>query len=258
VNSPLLPEDEVEYEVELGETFTNEESDRTYHTLHYGFRPPSVESQGKIFKAQDGSLDIEFKTTNAEQPTYFRAHYQRSNELECLLIYDPEEKTFTLEKLTGSAKSLKPTKGPPSVSPNAPLPVIPTVTNGSGSANHTVTKKRPSESQKPAKKFKREKIKASPQEKATDDDDDLENLISTIENSSNENAPTPSQEIKQPVVAQNEKSEPTQVDGKPEKGDGKGPWNSSSGSSSDSSSSSSDSSSSSSDSESDSEKNEKK
>jgi hypothetical protein len=106
----LGPEDNVEYKVTLGSTFNYDGGNREYHTiqcLRERRSQAASETNGIVSKDND-VIDIEFKQGDADL-SYYRGNYKPSK-VECLLIYHGPEKGFTLEKLSGSAKGLKPGK----------------------------------------------------------------------------------------------------------------------------------------------------
>jgi len=187
------PQDEVEYQVELGNTFRNSFS-HSYHTLQYAFRPDSVSNHGILARTLDGALEVEFPAVNLEQTSnpnwYFKGNYQQCKNVECLLILDKDRKNFKLEKLSGSAKGLKP--GPKPTKNSALLDIDVTNPNSiqmaissNTSANMHQHGLRKRNSEQNGEQTKRIKKVQTPVEQATDDD--LENLVTTIENPSDPN-----------------------------------------------------------------------
>jgi len=202
----IIPEDNVEYQVRLGDTFTRPHSEKIYHSLQYAFKPSSIQSQGLLKKAKnEGILELEFLNsqsqdqTSAEHPQhsyYFRGNYQHSKDVDCILIYEGPEKGFRLEKLSGSAKGLKPgPKTSSSISSNVPpsAPVSLT-TNGKRNADfdHHVDTKRHSP---PAPVV--EVIMPDTGKKDEDDSEDEsssgedEDIIADIENNMEHDEPSP-------------------------------------------------------------------
>jgi len=171
----VVPSDGVEYKVELGTTFHSPTQNIIYHTLQYHFKPASAANCcGTLIKApEEGPLELEIAPgSSSEGPTVFKGNYQsyQKGKIECLLIFHPTHNTFTLERLTGSAKGLKHLRADhvPSLKPSASIPssILPpptsvrTLSNGSKGGS---TKKRahPEESDNNLS-VKREKLESQP------------------------------------------------------------------------------------------------
>jgi len=203
----IIPEDNIEYQVRLGDTFIKPHSEKIYHSLQYAFKPSSIQSQGLLKKAKEGVLELEFLNsqppqdqTNAEHPQhsyYFRGNYQYSKDVDCILIFEGPEKGFRLEKLSGSAKGLKPgPKASNSISSSNVPPSVPVslTTNGKRNADfdHHVDAKRHSP---PAPVV--EVITPETGKKDEDDSEDEsssgedEDIVADIENNMDHDEPSP-------------------------------------------------------------------
>ncbi|KAL9651940.1 hypothetical protein ABK040_000283 [Willaertia magna] len=103
-----LPQQDTDYDVELGETIqsnnnnnTNNNNNKQYQSLVYQFKPKRIkESQwdGEIkIDYQSGSVLLQIKE-DGFKGKYEEKHYKQQSH-ECILLFDPNTNTFRLEKL---------------------------------------------------------------------------------------------------------------------------------------------------------------
>ncbi|KAI0260962.1 RNA polymerase II transcription elongation factor-domain-containing protein [Gloeopeniophorella convolvens] len=78
--------------------------ERDFYTLRYNHKPPSIDSTKPgtieaIPGAEVTTVRVERPTTNANEVIVWKGEEKPAKEWECVLIYDEEKQTFTLEKL---------------------------------------------------------------------------------------------------------------------------------------------------------------
>lgn len=93
------------YPVQLGPSFTK--SAGSFHTLQYSFKPASLEGGGKGSIEVSGSqVTVEATPNSGGAAVQFKGTWSDAKEGECVLIW--EDGSFRLEKLSSTAKALRP------------------------------------------------------------------------------------------------------------------------------------------------------
>jgi len=215
-----VPEDNVEYRVTLGDTFF-EDSGRLYRTIQCNKRSASAVETTGLAAIHEELLELEFQSVGADaQPfaSYYRGSYKASK-VECLLVYHGPEKGFTLERLSGSAKGLKPGKKPQDSLLNMTPSAISQPVNG-----EKTTKRKASS---PVEQHKKQKVDSSfeyhtetntgpysvenlprtvhsedDSSSSSSEDDEMNDLISAIDNENLEGTSNPVEDFKEQIPIQ--------------------------------------------------------
>ncbi|CAK4068034.1 unnamed protein product [Aphanomyces euteiches] len=103
------PQDGEEYSVEIGNSIKGASStDAVQCSFRYDFQPASVDTTvcGLVTVASN-TVVVEMAHSNAAGGIEFKGKITDNKEVECVLIFDPEKKTFVLEKLPLSCTQLR-------------------------------------------------------------------------------------------------------------------------------------------------------
>ncbi|KAF9004734.1 RNA polymerase II transcription elongation factor-domain-containing protein [Cyathus striatus] len=78
--------------------------DRDFYSFRYNFKPGTIDANkpGSIHVRAEGAktaVTVEHPITKAGEAALFTGNEQPAKEVDCVLIYDEETNTFTLEKL---------------------------------------------------------------------------------------------------------------------------------------------------------------
>jgi len=123
------PVDGVDYEIVIGDSFTKERSE--LHLMKYEFKPLSVDdsSPGRAL-LETNKVSVYLPDKNGKNAVEFKGSRKDlvNDETECILLWNPSKRVFTLEKLSSTAMTLRPTRKkaklhhPPELRPSPPSP----------------------------------------------------------------------------------------------------------------------------------------
>ena len=111
------PEDGIDYPIHLGKTIlqrdTDKDTDKGLFLMKYEFMPHSIDpSLPGSFVLNRKRASVYLALQNGEHATEFQGSHKdlRSDDSECILLWNEASKSFTLEKLDSAAMTLRPTR----------------------------------------------------------------------------------------------------------------------------------------------------
>eukprot|EP01083_Nonionella_stella_P200646 734645_1 len=103
-NEPQFGQD---YTIKLGESFYAYAPVNTYHTFRYDFQPASIDhsKRSQVFTS-DKQIRLTHCSKDGPEKHVFQGTLSSTAASECLLVFDPREKVFVLEKVASAARNL--------------------------------------------------------------------------------------------------------------------------------------------------------